>query len=87
MLSYFVIGSFRSPVGNTLSALKKVKLNLIIVIVTGFLNIGLDYFLIIRYGMNGAAFTSLTVASVSALMCYLFFTKTINTKPEKDIFN
>jgi O-antigen/teichoic acid export membrane protein len=82
MLSYFVIGSFRSPLGNTISALKKVKFNLIVVIVTGLLNIGLDYFLIKHYGMKGAAFTSLTVALVSAIMSYSYLAVYLKSSKE-----
>lgn len=75
MLSYFVIGTFRSPFGNTISALKKVKFNLIVVSITGVLNVVMDYFLIKRYGMYGAAYTSLSIAIISSAMVYVFLHK------------
>ncbi|MCB5251097.1 MAG: oligosaccharide flippase family protein [Candidatus Cloacimonadales bacterium] len=77
MLGYFVIGSFRSPAGNTLNALKKVKYNLYIVIFTGVFNIILDYILISRYELVGAAITSLTVSVLSALLAMIYFNKTV----------
>ncbi|HOD54639.1 MAG TPA: oligosaccharide flippase family protein [Candidatus Cloacimonadota bacterium] len=79
MLAYFVIGTFRSPAGNTLNALKKVNYNLIIVIVTGFINIALDYFLIKLYGMQGAAITSLTVSVLSSIMAMVFIRITLKS--------
>ncbi len=79
MLGYFVIGTFRSPAGNTLNALKKVNYNLLIVIITGIINIVLDYVLISRYGMNGAAITSLSVSVLSSIMAMLFIKKTLRT--------
>lgn len=80
MLSYIIIGSFRSPLGNTINALKKVKYNLIVVIVTGLINIVLDYVLITHYKMIGAALTSLTVSALSVIMSYLFFNHAIKKK-------
>ncbi|HOE90838.1 MAG TPA: oligosaccharide flippase family protein [Candidatus Cloacimonadota bacterium] len=77
MLGYFVIGSFRSPAGNTLNALKKVQYNLLIVIITGIFNIVLDYLLIKKYGMIGAATTSLTVSIISAGLALIYFKKSV----------
>ncbi|HPY97317.1 MAG TPA: oligosaccharide flippase family protein [Candidatus Cloacimonadota bacterium] len=77
MLGYFVIGSFRSPAGNTLNALKKVQYNLLIVIITGIFNIALDYLLIKKYGMIGAATTSLTVSIISAGLALIYFKKSV----------
>ncbi len=80
MISYIIIGSFRSPLGNTLNALKKVNYNLIVVIVTGILNIVLDYILISNYKMIGAALTSLSVSALSVMMSYSFYNYTLKKK-------
>lgn len=70
LIGYLINGTIKAPTGNTLFAMKKVTTNLTVVVITGTLNIVLDYFLIKKYGMNGAAVTSVIVAFLSSVMLY-----------------
>ncbi|SHI73681.1 oligosaccharide flippase family protein [Clostridium intestinale] len=69
-IGYFIAGTFRIPVGNILTMLKKIKYLLFVTISTGIVNIVLDYILISRIGYNGAAVTVVIVYTLSSLMTF-----------------
>ncbi len=67
-LNYFVMGTFRQPGTNILSALRKIKYNVVISCITCVVNIYLDIIFINKWGINGAAIaTLLTVIFTSSL--------------------
>ena len=72
---YFIAGTFRVPAGNTLFALKKLKVNLINSILSGVVNIVLDIVLILKYGHIGAAIATVTVFIVSSIIAngYIYY--------------
>lgn len=74
-IGYFFAGSFRIPFGNILASIRKVKVNLIIAIISGICNIVLDVVLILNFGANGAAVATVGVFIISSLLsgAYLFY--------------
>lgn len=68
MLNYFVSASFRINAGNVLATLRRVNVTMVVSIVTGIANVGLDILFIRRLGAQGAAWATLTVMSLSSMM-------------------
>ncbi|AEX85656.1 membrane protein involved in the export of O-antigen and teichoic acid [Marinitoga piezophila KA3] len=69
---YFIAGSFRIPNGNFIAAIKKLKVNLIVSIISGSANIILDIILIYYYGSTGAAVATVGVFVISSLLSELY---------------
>ena len=67
-INYFISATFRINAINIMCAIKKVKENLYINIVSGISNVILDMVLIQRYGANGAAFATLCVVLITTGM-------------------
>ncbi len=67
-INYFVLGTFRMPCTNVLAVLHKVNFNLILGIVSGILDVVLDYILIINFGAIGAAIA--TISTVLFVSCF-----------------
>jgi O-antigen/teichoic acid export membrane protein len=89
-IGYFVTGTFRIPLGNLMSALGKVREGLVLVILSGIINIVLDIVLILAWGSIGAAYATLIVfvfssVTTSAFLIYIFFKKNEFQKPENII--
>lgn len=78
--SYFVSASFRIPCGNILAMLRKVKVNLVVSVISGATNIFLDTFLIQRIGLNGATLATLSVVIISSGISYPYLTRYIDKK-------
>jgi len=73
LLFGFVIAStFRIPAGNLLLSLKKVNINLNIAILSGIVNIGMNYFMIKKFGAIGAAISTVFVIIISSLLSNLY---------------
>lgn len=68
MLGYLFDGIFRTTSGGILAMIKKIKPLILINTIGGLINITLDYILIKRLGMLGAALTSLIVLSFTAFL-------------------
>lgn len=77
--SYFVSASFRIPCGNILAMLRKVKVNLVVSIVSGISNIVLDMVLIQYMGSNGAAIATLSVVVISSGIAFPYLLHFINS--------
>ncbi|MBK1813067.1 oligosaccharide flippase family protein [Clostridium sp. YIM B02505] len=67
-IGYFIAGTFRIPVGNILTMLRKVKYLLFVTITTGIVNIILGYYIISNFGYQGAAVTVLVVYILSSVL-------------------
>lgn len=71
-VSYFFSGTFRVISGNLLVTQRKLKFNLLVAIISGVVNVILDYFLILSYGMIGAAVATLSVVILTSIMSTLY---------------
>ena len=72
-ICYFISGTFRIPFGNILFSMKRVKFNLFVSILTGLVNIILNYLLITKYGSIGASYTTISVYLLSSLLSVTYF--------------
>lgn len=77
MVGYIVAGTFRVPYGNILASFGLVRANLINAIFSGVANIILDIVLILKYGSMGAAYATLIVFIISAIIHFIFIKKAI----------
>ncbi len=75
LIGYFIAGTFRIPFGNTIAAIHKVSVNMAITVTCGVVNIVFDFILIRKFGIIGAAWTTLSVFVLSSILsgCYLFY--------------
>ena len=69
-VSFIVLSTFRVTSTNILLALKRTGFTLIVSIVTGVTNIILDVVLTMAYGSIGAAYATLIVTTVAAVMSF-----------------
>ena len=72
MVGYFFASTFRIVSGNILVALRKVTFNLIVSSISGLLNILLNFILIHRFGMIGAAFSTLAIMILSSIASTIY---------------
>lgn len=74
-LGYFFTASFRIPSGNILVMLHQLQWNTVVAVVSGLLNIVLDYFFILQMGSMGAALATVSIFVVSGLLstAYLYY--------------
>lgn len=77
-VGYAISGTFRIVSTNILAALKRVKYNIIISIVTGCMDVIFNYSLIMRYRMNGAAFATLLAEIVASVISFCFLSYTVH---------
>ena len=70
MIDYFFTGTLRIPSANIIYTQHKVKINLMITIVSNIVNCILDILLIKRYGSIGAAVATLTVSIVASAIAF-----------------
>lgn len=75
MVSYFFSASLSIPAGNVLAMLRKVKVNLVLGVISSVFNIAMDLIMIKLYGSIGAAIatTSITLLSGILGMSFLVF--------------
>lgn len=70
----YLVYCIRNLMGNTIAAIKKVKVNLLFAVISGLLNICLNLLLIPRFGAMGAAVATLIVTiSISVMDCTYVF--------------
>jgi O-antigen/teichoic acid export membrane protein len=86
IIGYFIAGTFRIPNGNLLANLGKVKINLIVAIISSTFNIIFDILLISKYGSIGAAITTLSIFIISSLITEIYLMKILHIKI-KDYLN
>lgn len=69
----YLVDAARNITGNTIAVLKKVKVNLLFAVVSGFIKIGLNLWLITAYGSAGASIATLAVTAIIVVLniCYL----------------
>ncbi len=67
-IAYFFSGSFRVIAGNLLATQRKYYFQLFVAITSGILNFTADYFLVSKYGIEGAAVATLAVAVFTSLL-------------------
>lgn len=79
IFSIGVVGAllFRIPLGNILSAIGKVRSNMIVSSISVVLNLILSYFLILSYGIFGAAISTAIIMWLSGLLSLIIFISTI----------
>ena len=70
MISYFVTATFRIPCINILAALRKVKLNLIVGVISAVSNIVLDILFIQIWGVNGVSAATVLVFVIASGIYY-----------------
>lgn len=67
-VSYFFSGTFRVISGNLLVTQRKLRFNLLVAVVSGIVNVILDWVLIQRYGAVGAAMATISIVILSSIM-------------------
>lgn len=67
-VSYFFSGTFRVISGNLLVTQRKLRFNLLVAVVSGIVNVILDWVLIQRYGAVGAAIATISIVILSSVM-------------------
>lgn len=68
---YWLNASFRTLNGNILAALGKAKLSFYQTVLTLLINLGVTYFMVIHYSINGAAMAIVIIYAFSSLFNYL----------------
>lgn len=79
-VNYFVMATFRMTGTNILSALRKVNYNLFASVLTAIADIVLDIYLVINYGINGAALATLFSAIFASVMSTPYLLQVIYKK-------
>lgn len=77
-INYFISGTFRIFSGNLLITQRKLRFNLIIAIISGFLNVVLDALLISQYGSIGAAYATICVVIFTSITSTIYLIYTFN---------
>ena len=77
-IGYFFSATFRALSSSILIMLRKVKVNLIISIIVGIINIVLDIFLIKHYGAAGASIATVISFIIASFCTTLFLFKWFN---------
>jgi len=80
VMGYFIAGTFRIPNGNLLASLGKVKINLIVAIISSTFNIIFDIVFIAKYGSIGAAIVTVSIFIISSLITEIYLVKILNIK-------
>jgi O-antigen/teichoic acid export membrane protein len=83
MIGYFFAATFRIPAGNTLAALHKVNINLVITMICGVVNIVLDYLLIKKYGIIGAAYATTSIFILNAIISNIYLLHYIRSRTDQ----
>ena len=80
----YLIYSIRSLLGNVIAAIKKVRLNLYLAILSGIINIVLNLILINLLGSMGAALSTLSITVLMGILCaaYLYHYRTTENLSE-----
>lgn len=68
----YLIYSVRSLLGNVIAVIKRVKINLLLSVISGVVNIVLNIILIQRFGSVGAALATLIVTTLIGTMSFLY---------------
>ena len=69
-VSFVILSTFRMTSTNILLSLKKAGYTMFVSIITGLANIGLDVLLTVKYGSMGAAYATLLVTILAALLSF-----------------
>ena len=72
LIGYFISSTFRSLSGNILFALKKVKINMITSVISGCLDIVLNYYFITGFGVAGAAVATVTAETIASAIAFSY---------------
>lgn len=72
MVGYFFAGTFRSMSVSFLSAFRRVKYGLFVSIVSCIFDVVLNYFFVIRMGYVGAAYATLVVDIITAILAFSY---------------
>ncbi|WP_308539927.1 oligosaccharide flippase family protein [uncultured Murdochiella sp.] len=67
-IGFFFSGTFRILSGNVLVMLHRLKVNSVVAVISGVLNVILDYFWIKQYGSIGAAYATTAIYIISGLL-------------------
>lgn len=78
MLAFFIQGTFQIPAANVIYTQHKVKVNIVITIVSNILNCVLDLLLIQSYGAIGAAVATLLVSTTSSVIAFGYMVLWLN---------
>lgn len=82
MINYFFSSTFRMNSNNILAALKKVQINFYVNLLTGMCNVILDFVLIYKFGVYGAAYATVSVVLISTMLLLPVLYKSIAEIPE-----
>lgn len=80
-INYFFLSTFRIPAGNILAMLRKVKFNFYVSMITGLVNIALNFLMISKLGAIGASYAYLTTVLISSCIMMPYLIMTIRKLP------
>ena len=83
-LNYFFMATFRMPCTNILNTLHKVNFNLTLGICASILDIILDYVLILKYSIVGAAVATISTVLFISLLSMPYLIASINKIPDQE---
>ncbi len=79
-INYFISGTFRAISGNLLVTQRKLKYNLMVSVITSFINILADFLFVQWWGAKGAAYATLLVVVISSVMSTTYLISTFKKK-------
>jgi O-antigen/teichoic acid export membrane protein len=81
LFGYFIVGTFRIPVGNILVMMKKIKFGMYMAIFSGVVNILLNIYLIRQYGSLGAAIATIIILFFTSIAGVYYLMRILNSRP------
>ncbi len=72
MIGFLISATFRILSANILFGLKKVRINMLINIIASTVDIGLNYLLISKVGLNGAAVATVTSETIASIIAFSY---------------
>lgn len=80
-VGFFFSGTFRILSGNVLVMLHRLKVNSVVAVISGLLNVILDYFWIKQYGSIGAAYATTAIYIISGVLSTAYVAYYIFRRP------
>lgn len=84
-VGFFFASTFRTPAGNVLVMLRKVKPLFVINIIIGIVNIISSYYMIKYYSMVGAAITNIVIIGLASLFYNIYLISFLRKKQKQEL--
>lgn len=87
IIGFFFSSTFVIPTNNIFASMRKVKINLIITIISAILNFFMNILFINCFGIVGAAITTTAISIISSLIQILYANKLLKIREEENNIN